>query len=81
MKSRRVCDVGCGTGLFLPLLAAAVGRRGTVVGVDPSAGFVQLSKDRVAAAGLANVASHLACLRCCWPQQSLAYREERTSIC
>ena len=34
----RVCDAGCGTGLFLPLLARAVGRRGHVVGIDPSDG-------------------------------------------
>ena len=36
----RVCDAGCGTGLFLPLFAQAVGRRGSVVGIDSSEGAI-----------------------------------------
>lgn len=36
-QGQTVIDVGCGTGLSLPLLAAAVGDTGHVIGVEPSA--------------------------------------------
>jgi ubiquinone/menaquinone biosynthesis C-methylase UbiE len=35
-----VLEVGCGTGVFLPFLAAAVGPRGRVVGIDHAPEFV-----------------------------------------
>jgi len=37
----RVLDVGCGTGLNLPLLADAVGPAGEIVGVDASAAMLR----------------------------------------
>ena len=40
----RVLDVGCGTGLNLPLLSAAVGARGLVVGVDMSAEMLGVAR-------------------------------------
>jgi ubiquinone/menaquinone biosynthesis C-methylase UbiE len=36
-----VVDVGCGTGATLPLLRAAVGENGRVIGVDASAGMLR----------------------------------------
>src|SRR5215218_6409052 len=50
---QRVLEVGCGTGVFLPLLAAAVGIDGNVVGVDHSPDFVAQARERVAALGIA----------------------------
>ena len=50
---QRVLEVGCGTGVFLPLLAAAVGTEGNVVGVDHSPDFVAQARERVAALGIA----------------------------
>jgi len=48
-----VLEVGCGTGVFLPLLARAVGPAGRVVGLDHAATFVEEARRRVAADGLA----------------------------
>jgi ubiquinone/menaquinone biosynthesis C-methylase UbiE len=48
-----VLEVGCGTGVFLPLLARAVGPAGRVVGLDHAPTFVVEARARVAAAGLA----------------------------
>jgi ubiquinone/menaquinone biosynthesis C-methylase UbiE len=45
----RVLDVGCGTGVFLPLLADAVGPAGQVTGIDHGAPFVEEARQRVAA--------------------------------
>jgi S-adenosylmethionine-diacylgycerolhomoserine-N-methlytransferase len=42
----RVVDLGCGTGLTLPLLAAAVGPRGRVLGVDASASMLARARRR-----------------------------------
>jgi ubiquinone/menaquinone biosynthesis C-methylase UbiE len=50
-----VLEVGCGTGVFLPLLAAAVGPGGRVVGIDHSPQFVTAAHERSAAAGVADV--------------------------
>lgn len=50
-----VLDVGCGTGLSLPLLRAAVGESGTVVGFDQSPDMLAQARARVAAAGWSNV--------------------------
>lgn len=51
----RVLDIGCGTGLNLPLLVEAVGPEGAVVGLDYSPGMLEKARERVAEAGWANV--------------------------
>lgn len=51
----RVLDVGCGTGLTLPLLVSAVGPEGQVVGLDFSEGMLAKAQERVAEAGWTNV--------------------------
>jgi demethylmenaquinone methyltransferase/2-methoxy-6-polyprenyl-1,4-benzoquinol methylase len=43
-----VLDVGCGTGLCLPLLTERIGPTGTVVGVDQSPDMLALARQRVA---------------------------------
>ncbi len=48
---QRVLVVGCGTGLDLPYLAAAVGTDGEVVGVDRSAAMLRRAESKVASAG------------------------------
>ncbi len=45
-----VLDVGCGTGLDVPLLAAGVGPRGHVVGIDRSAAMLDVADRRARAA-------------------------------
>ena len=50
-----VLDVACGTGLSFPLLAAAVGGSGRVVGVEISPAMASRARERVAAAGWRNV--------------------------
>ena len=50
-----VFDVGCGTGLSLPLLQPGVGARGHVVGIEQSREMIQLAHDRVALHGWNNV--------------------------
>ncbi|MGN6360720.1 MAG: methyltransferase domain-containing protein [Thermomicrobiales bacterium] len=50
-----VLEVGCGSGVFLPLLAREVGPQGRVVGLDHAPAFVAEARARVAAAGLAGV--------------------------
>jgi ubiquinone/menaquinone biosynthesis C-methylase UbiE len=53
---QRVLEVGCGTGVFLPVLAAAVGSGGHVEAVDHTPQFVTAAQERVHAASLsANV--------------------------
>lgn len=51
----RVLDVGCGTGLSFPLLVAAVGSEGRVVGVDASADMLTQAMRRVTEHGWTNV--------------------------
>jgi ubiquinone/menaquinone biosynthesis C-methylase UbiE len=50
-----VLDVGCGTGLCLPLLRDKVGRTGTVVGIDESTDMLEVAGGRVARHGWRNV--------------------------
>lgn len=51
----RVLDVGCGTGLNLPLLQAAIGPTGRVVGVDASSSMLARARMRAADRGWTNV--------------------------
>jgi SAM-dependent methyltransferase len=48
-RGERVIDVGCGTGIFLPLLAEGVSPRGEVVGIDQAAPYVEQARQRVRA--------------------------------
>jgi SAM-dependent methyltransferase len=50
-----VLDVACGTGLSLPLLVAAVGASGRVIGIEQSPEMIERSRARVAQAGWTNV--------------------------
>ncbi len=51
----RVLDLGCGTGLSLPLLQAAVGATGAVYGVELSPDMLARARRRVEEAGWRNV--------------------------
>ena len=51
----RALDLGCGTGLSLPLLRAAVGQSGAVYGVDLSPDMLAAARGRVREAGWSNV--------------------------
>jgi len=50
-----VLDVGCGTGLSLALLRAAVGETGRIYGFDQSPEMLALARTRAASAGWHNV--------------------------
>jgi ubiquinone/menaquinone biosynthesis C-methylase UbiE len=50
-----VLDVGCGTGLCLPLLQRKVGPSGTIVGIDASAQMLEVADTRVTEHGWDNV--------------------------
>lgn len=50
-----VFDVGCGTGLSLPLLHAAVGSRGRIIGIEQSPEMIELARQRVRAQRWRNV--------------------------
>lgn len=50
-----VLDLGCGTGLNFPLLVAAVGPAGTVIGLDHSPAMLAVARRRVLSRGWANV--------------------------
>jgi ubiquinone/menaquinone biosynthesis C-methylase UbiE len=50
-----VADVGAGTGLFVPLLAQAVGGQGVVYAVDIAPGFVRHIEQKARSAGLTQV--------------------------
>lgn len=45
---QRVLDVGCGTGYFARAIAAAVGRAGLVLGVDPSPSMIDFARRKAA---------------------------------
>ena len=51
----QVLDIGCGTGLNFDLLREAVGRTGTVVGVDTSPRMLDQARHRVQRCGWRNV--------------------------
>lgn len=51
----RVLDLGCGTGLDLPLLSRGVGPKGRVVGLDLSREMLQRARQRVCCGKYANV--------------------------
>ena len=42
----RVLDVGCGTGIFLPLLKEAAGKKGEVVALDFSSNMLKKAKEK-----------------------------------
>jgi SAM-dependent methyltransferase len=50
-----VIDLGCGTGLSLPLLAPQVGGQGRVIGLDASPDMLAIARRRVEAGGWRNV--------------------------
>jgi len=50
-----VVEIGCGTGLNFPLLQAAVGPSGRIVGVDLTPAMLERARARVARAGWRNV--------------------------
>lgn len=52
---QRVLDVGCGSGLNIPELAAAVGPDGEVVGVDRSPQMLEVARRKVERLGLPQV--------------------------
>jgi SAM-dependent methyltransferase len=54
-----VLDVGCGVGVFLPMLAAAVAPSGKVVGLDHSAAMVKDALARVDGVGLTDAVTVL----------------------
>jgi demethylmenaquinone methyltransferase/2-methoxy-6-polyprenyl-1,4-benzoquinol methylase len=50
-----VLDLGCGTGLNLPLLLEKVGAEGHVIGLDRSSSMLAVARDRVRRNGWSNV--------------------------
>ncbi len=55
-EGSRVLDIGCGTGLNFPLLLAAVGRSGQIVGVDRSGQMLEVARRKTIDAPPGNVA-------------------------
>jgi len=51
----RCCDLGCGMGYVLPLLAARVGQSGEVVGVDKDPSALKWASSRTASIGFSDV--------------------------
>jgi demethylmenaquinone methyltransferase/2-methoxy-6-polyprenyl-1,4-benzoquinol methylase len=51
----RILEVGCGNGNSFSRLRGGVGPKGTVVGIDESAGMVRAARDRISATGCRNV--------------------------
>jgi SAM-dependent methyltransferase len=50
-----VVDVGCGTGLCLPLLQERIGAEGAIIAVDESAAMLDIARARAEEAGWSNV--------------------------
>ena len=46
VAGEEVLEVGCGTGIFLPRLAEAVGASGRIIGLDLSPAFVEQARGR-----------------------------------
>lgn len=65
-----VLDLGCGTGMSLPLLRGAVGPTGRVVAVDQSPEMLALARQRLQRAGWGNVA-----LQCAAAEAALLPRQ------
>jgi arsenite methyltransferase len=61
---QRVLDVGCGTGLSLPLLRAGVGEAGRVYGIDQSPEMLAVARRRVDEHGWGNVQLMEAAAQC-----------------
>lgn len=55
-EGSRVLDIGCGTGLNFPLLLAAVGRTGQVVGVDRNPEMLEVARRKAIHTPPGNVA-------------------------
>lgn len=70
-----VLDLGCGTGMSLPLLREAVGPGGRVVGVDQSPEMLALARRRVQRAGWGNVA-----LQCAAAEAALLPRQADAAL-
>ena len=70
-----VFDIACGTGPALPILAAAVGPFGKVIGIELSPAMASLARQRVAAAELGSsvevIESAMEALRACPPADAL----------
>jgi SAM-dependent methyltransferase len=60
LPGEQVLEVGCGTGATTVPLAAAVGERGHVLGIDIAEPMLAVARRRVAESGLANVSLLLA---------------------
>ena len=60
-----VLDIGCGTGLSLPLLCEAVGVQGRVIGVEPCPDMLAQARQRVLTSG--------------WPQARLVQGDARSA--
>jgi ubiquinone/menaquinone biosynthesis C-methylase UbiE len=55
IEAATVIDVGCGTGLTLPLLVGAVGSEGRVIGIELSRDMLAVARQRVVTNGWTNV--------------------------
>lgn len=70
-----VLDLGCGTGMSLPLLQQAVGPAGRVVAVDQSPEMLALARSRAQQAQWRNVA-----LQCCAAEEALLPRQADAAL-
>ncbi|MDP3702649.1 MAG: class I SAM-dependent methyltransferase [Hylemonella sp.] len=70
-----VLDLGCGTGMSLPLLQQAVGPAGRVVAVDQSPEMLSLARARAQRAG-----SHNVDLQCCAVEEALLPRQADAAL-